>query len=61
METTDRLKVLKVLKVLQCWETPGMFVGVAGCGIRAENPPRRQRIQTNYFVVGAISESTVHI
>lgn len=44
--------------VQQSWETPGMFVGVVGRGIRAENPPSRQRMQTNYFVV--LSELTVH-
>lgn len=46
--------------VLKCPETPGMFVGVVGCNIRAENPPSRPRIQANDFVVGVISALTIH-
>ena len=45
---------------LQCLETPGMFVGVVGCDIRAENPPSRPRTETNEFAV-VISELTVYI
>lgn len=45
------------LVVLQCWETPGMYVGVVGYGIRME----RKTILSNYFVVNVIPKLNVHM